>query len=306
MSRSLLRVTPPDRRRRPGSHRTRPAVEGLEGRALLTQFAPLPSGGPAQIQPPPGTAFNLGASAHLTGITLTSLVKNAAGMVTGAAGTVTGDLAGHRLTTTITIAPDPASPPGGPAVLDFTVGAIHLAGSGVSVNSGPVTVGITAKNDWNNLVGIETGGYAALLGGTVAATTPGLLSRLNSELVKPVTFRPGTLATNLVGLANGAFHQAFVRIASPVVTGTTPGSTNVLNTTLAPTDLTLLDLNVHFDNHASGPIAVTITTTPGVASPLSTVLADLASQLLDGGTNTTAVRNDLDQVVADLASATLT
>jgi hypothetical protein len=268
---------------------------------LLTQFAPLLSSGPAQIHPPPGTAFNLGASAHITGITLTSLVKNTAGMVTGVAGTVTGDLAGHAFTTTVAIAPDPASPPGGQPVLDFSVGAIHLAGSGVRVDSGPVTVGITGKNDWSNRVGILTSGYAALLGGTVAATTPGMLSRLNGLLTSPVTFRPGTLPTNLVGLANGAFHQAFVQVASPAVTGTTPGGTNVLTTTLAPSDFTLLDLNVHLDNHARGPISVSITASPGVSSPLSTVLTDLAGQLRDGGTNIAGVRNDLAQIVADIA-----
>lgn len=285
MTFTLLRTDPRTRPRRPKAHRAAPALEGLEVRTVMSHAA-LPAvaahvAAHVSAQAAPAAAPHLSLPLNVTGINLTKLVTNAAGMVTGVTGTLTGTLLGQNFSTPVTLT-QTAAPGSTVPVLHLALAPIHLNLLGLHVDTSPICLDITAHTGPGNLLGNLVGSVANLLNGTTPGSTTGLLGTLNGLLTKTAATGTGAVGS-ILGVANGALNQGLLHLGNPSLTGLAPGATPVLNLSVGPLDLNVLGLEVKLDNCSNGPVTVAITAVPGSGNLLGNLLSGLAGLLNGGG-----------------------
>jgi hypothetical protein len=279
-----------------------PAVQALLGPTL---FAPAGSSAPIMdlVQSssgitPPSTIDLLGlgvasnnVNAHIQAVTgdgqiLGNLLYNAANLTNpGASPSMLALL--HQLATNSTGSAGPITPvmSGGPAtpadVFNVTLPPLDLDLLGLKVQTGPMTVKLTAESGDGNLLGNVLKGYTSLLNlGTVSSATNNVLSTVTS-LVNSVDL---TAPAGQVG--SGVFDTA------------TPSTRQILDTTVAPVHINLTGAQLD-----TGPIHITMTAQSGDGLVLGNVLAAMADALngpLPSTLDTAALDAQLQQLLSDL------
>jgi hypothetical protein len=210
---------------------------------------------------------NLGSGLVINKVSLTNPQLNG-GVLTAAAGTVEGTLAGLPFTTDISnfaLQLVPGATAGQDcSVLDLTLAPIHLQLLGLHADTSAICLNITA---------IRGGG---LLGDLLC----GLAGGLN---LGDLTGSVNALLNGLPEVLNGALAGAAASpdaAAQPQAGDICTGDVEVLHLALGPIDLTLLGLEVMLDNCAdpAGPVEVCLSATASEG-----LLGSLLSGLAGGG-----------------------
>ena len=183
--------------------------------------------------------------------------------------------------TTSAVTADLASTP----ILDLNLNAIHLNLLGLTVDTSPICLDITAQPGPGNLLGNLLSDVANLLnqGSSLSSILGGLTTAQQSTL------------TNGLG---SMFNTVFTDLTAPTAaTSVTSGATgNILHLALGPVNLDLLGLDVHLDNCANGPVTIDVGAQPGPGNLLGNLLSDV-SHLFDAGNNARAVDIALAELV---------
>ena len=169
-------------------------------------------------------------------------------------------------------------------ILNLMLGPIHLDLLGLTVDTSPICLSITAQPGAGNLLGNLLTDVANLLNGGLNLSQ--ILGQLTGSQLTALT-------GGLTGLLNGALGAA----TSQAATSSVPAG-NILHLALGPVDLTLLGLNVTLDNCNNGPVTVDVSAVPGPGNLLGNLLSRL-SHLLDHNPLKTAA---IDAVLADITN----
>ena len=183
----------------------------------------------------------------------------------------TATLAGHTVTTPLTLTATPSATPAAVPVLNLHLAPIHLDLLGLKVDTSAICLNITAQPGPGNLLGNLVADVANLLNGP--ASLGGLLNTLTTDLTTVANGVGGN--SSILGLLNTSLATA----ATPSVP-----ATNVLQLSVGPLDLNLLGLDVKLDNCNNGPVTVSITAQPGPGNLLGNLISGLA-HLLDNPAN---------------------
>jgi len=278
-------------RRRPDRARYRPLLEGMEDRVVMnapgsvaTLLAPVhlaPRNQPVAVNVP----------LSITGINLTGITTLANGAVQ-ATGTITGTLLNHAFqdvgfVATLVPTADPTCP-----ILHLEINPIHLSLLGLNVDTSAICLDITATPGGGLLGNLLCGGsLGGILGGLTGGTlTPAAaLTLINTDL------------NSALGDINTILSTATPGFGSPAVSSTPGLTSNILDLSLGPVNLSLLGLNVKLDNCNNGPITVKITATRG-GGLLGDLLSSLGSVLGVKKPNPVAINNLLGQIVTLIES----
>jgi len=154
-------------------------------------------------------------------------------------------------------------------ILTLHIDPIHLNLLGLTVDTSPICLDITAQSGPGNLLGNLLTNVSNLLnqGSSLGSILGGLTGAQQT-----------TLTSGLSSLVNGALGA----VNSPTaLAGVTTGATqNILHLSLGPVNLNLLGLNVHLDNCTNGPVTVDVGAQPGPGNVLGNLLGNVA-HLLD-------------------------
>jgi len=277
MKLNLFTSTTAARTRKPKVHRAILTLEGLEERTVMSHVMAAPAAPPALVAAVPKVTTSLPLT--ITGVSNLQVNTNAAGAITSVTGLATGTLAGHAVSTLLTLTATPSATPGTCPVLNLELAPIHLNLLGLKVDTSAICLNVTGTSGPGNLLGNLVCDVANLLNGP--ATVGGLVNTLTTDLTTITSGLGGAGSSSILGLLNGALAQP----ATPTVTGTAPAATNVLNLSVGPVNLNLLGLNVKLDNCNNGPVTVKITAQPGPGNLLGNLISSL-SHLLDNPGNT--------------------
>jgi len=260
--------------------RFRPSIESLEQREVLASPASLgaPALAPALISSITPTVSQVGAILPLqvTGVSLDSTTGQLLAAI---------QLGNQTTTVPITVSATPNPADASTPILDLHLDPIHLNLLGLHVDTSPICLSITAHQGGGLLGDLLCGVSNALNDGTALGTALGGLS--TSDL--------STVTSGLTGILNGAL-DAVKAAPGATVGGNSHGTTNILNLSLGPVDLTLLGLNVHLDNCNNGPVTIDVTAQRGPGNLLGNLLSGL-THVLDGThANLGALSRRLDQI----------
>jgi len=165
-------------------------------------------------------------------------------------------------------------------ILNLQLGPIHLDLLGLTVDTSPICLAITAHSGPGNLLGNLLTDVANLLnGGSLLGTILGGLTAAQFN----------SLTTGLTNLLNGVFGSLTSSSALAGATG------NILHLALGPVDLNLLGLEVHLDNCHNGPVTVDISAVPGPGNLLGNLLGGL-THLLDRNAPAGAISGLLGEI----------
>jgi hypothetical protein len=220
---------------------------------------------------------------NLTGISLTSISRDANGVVT-AVGTATGNLLGQAFSTSVTLTATPSADPAGTPVLDLHLGPIDLNLLGLEVKTSEICLNITA------IPSGQTGGgpLGSLVSNLLGSSgVSGLLGSLSSDLNTLLGDLNGLLGGSGAGSLLGALNQDLAGLTgtATIPTGaaahTDPAATNILDLSLGPVNLDLLGLDVTLNNCANpgGPVTVDIIAHHGPGDLLGNLLGGVAGLL---------------------------
>jgi len=248
----------------------RPRVEGLEDRVVMS--APAAMAAPVLAAP---LAAPAAQSINILPIQINNVVNQAGQLVAQGVLGSTAFTAPLTLTTSPNAA-DPTCP-----ILHLALGPIHLNVLGLTVDTSPICLDITAHEGGGVLGDLLCNVSNLLQGGTPLGD---ILGGLTSTQLS-------TLTTGVTGLLNGVFDQLTASGALAGVTG------NILHLSLGPVDLNLLGLEVHLDNCNNGPVTIDIGTQPGAGHLLGNLLSGLNS-LLHSHANNIAIGNKLGKIAS--------
>jgi hypothetical protein len=252
---------------------TRLSVERLEEREVMSSPA-------SMVAPVLGAALVSTAGPHQFSTVLPISISSITSSVVNGATQLTaqGLIGNQAFTAPVTLSAIPSTTLGGTPILDLDLGAIDLNLLGLEVKTSPICLDITAVSGAGPL-GTLLSDVANLLNGGTSLTN--------------VLAQEPQLTSGLTNLLN----QALPSVTSP--TAVSGASTNVLNLSVAPIDLTLLGLNVHLDNCNNGPITVDIIAHSGPGQLLGNLLGGL-SHLLDSHASLVALTNKLDRIAHEI------
>jgi len=256
----------------------RPQVEGFEDRVVPAAPANL---GPAL------TAPAAASPASLLPVNITNVAFDAVNGTLTAVGTI-GNTA-FSTVLSLTTSPNP-SPGADCPILNLHVGEIHLDVLGLKVDTSEICLNITAHQGEGLLGDLLCGVSHLLDGGLDLGSVLGGLTggNLNTLL--------GGLTTVLNQGLGGLFAPSAVNGGSV----STAGTTQILNLSLGPVDLTLLGLEVNLDNCAGGPVTVDISAEAGAGKLLGNLLTSVSHLLDNPGNGLTGALNGLAHRIGNI------
>jgi len=197
-----------------------------------------------------------------------------------------GLLGTHPFEAPISLLPTGDMSEDGCPILDLALGPINLDLLGLTVDTSPICLTITAFHG-GGLLGDLLCGISGLLDpdGLNLGT---ILGGLTGDQLT-------ALLNGLTDLFNGALGAATAPNADTAVSGSQAGATDILNLSLGPVDLNLLGLEVVLDDCDGGPVTIDVAAVPGPGNLLGNLLSGLA-HLLDGPANGNAIANALNRV----------
>jgi len=246
----------------------RPGLETLEGREV-------PSASPIAM-PNLGPALVAAAAPQQQAVSIIPLSITGVSIQNGQL-IASGLLGNQSFTAPLTLSNAAGSTAATP-ILDLHLDAIHLNLLGLTVDTSPICLTITAQPGPGNLLGnllsdvshlLDQGtSLSTILGGLTGAQQSTLTDGLNSLLNS--VFQNLTSPSAVSGGGHGHGHGH----ANAAPAG------NILHLSVGPVDLTLLGLNVHLDNCDNGPVTVDIGAQPGPGNLLGNLLSGI-THLLD-------------------------
>ena len=268
-------------------------MEGLEDRIVLSPST-IPLAHPqAQVHATaskPKAAPALVVPIVVTGINISSVLRDPTSGALGLAGKLSGTILGQGFTTPIsgTIVPN-ANPKLAPA-LNLNLQPIHLGLLGLNVDTGAIRLGFNARANAGSLGKQVANGLSGVLNQATGGTT-GTAAQIGSVLNDPT----------LLSALNRTFAGASARLnsATPAAGTVAP----ILKLALSPDRIGAQGLNLKLDNQANGAVSVAITSTPG-GGLLGNVLGGVT-----GGTTRAVlgqVGNVLTQITATKVPITTT
>jgi len=272
------------RRPRNFSPSTRPLVESLESRLVLSAAtAVAPAAQVAHLAAKP----TIQSLVTLTGLTVNNITQQGDTLLAHA--TATLNIAGRTITQAVDIplslglAPDQTGATDCP-ILNLSVGPVHLDVLGLNVDldncdGGPITVAITAQPGDGNLLGNLLCDVSHLLdGGTSLGDILGGLTGDNlGQLTTGLTDALNNILGTLLGSAGGAAGAAQTA-AAPAAN--TAGQTDILNLHLNEIHLDLLGLKVD-----TSSICLDVYAQEGPGNLLGNLLGSLSDLLNNSGNN---------------------
>jgi len=276
---------------RPTHRFFRPTLEGLEARDV-------PSAAPIAA-PVLGPAIVAAAAPQPTGSVIPLSVTNVT--VNNGQLMLNGLLGNQAFSAPLTLSTAASSPTtGSTRILDLHINPISLNLLGLTVNTSPICLTITAQSGPGNLLGNLLYNISNLLNpssGTGGLPLSQVLNGLSatdlSTLTDPVN--------GLQGLLQPVFQQL---TSTSAISGATTGQAaghagNILHLSLGPVNLDLLGLDVHLDNCSGGPVTLDIGAQPGPGNLLGNLLNSV-THLLDGSANQNAINNALGRLTGTL------
>jgi hypothetical protein len=253
----------------PPTTRFRPRVEGLEERTVPSAVAAAPQVA-AQLAPVvPGAAQQ---AAPILNIDVSNIRVDPAN-----ASQLLADITANGVTQTVPLNLTVSNPGAGATpFLDLHLDPIHLDLLGLTVDTSPICLSITAQSGPGNLLGNLLGG---LLGGLDTSATPLALTDVLGSL------STAQVSSLLDGVLQPALNAGLDQLLMPSsvngasVTPGTGATTNILHLSLGPVDLNLLGLDIHLDNCSDGPVTVDIGAQSGPGKLLGNLLGGLAHSL---------------------------